>query len=74
MFQLLTQEREAAGGFIGKFDARMSSLSVEMEQASTMKHDVTSQTVDDAVIAVNDLADRLVYQAQARHIQSEDRP
>ena len=43
----------------------MSSLSVESEQASTMKDgrdldDVMSQAIDDSVVAVDDLADRLV--------------
>src|SRR5437879_11257672 len=43
----------------------MSSSSVETQQASAMKHsrdldDVMSQTIDDSVVAVNDLADRRV--------------
>jgi hypothetical protein len=43
----------------------MSRLSVESEQASPMKHrrdldDVMSHAVDDSVVAVDDLADRLV--------------
>jgi len=43
----------------------MSSLSVESEQASTMKHgcdldEVASQAVDDPVVAVNDLANGFV--------------
>src|SRR3989475_13158230 len=43
----------------------MSSSSVETQQASAMKHsrdldDVMCQTIDDSVVAVNDLADRRV--------------
>ena len=43
----------------------MSSSSVETQQASAMKHsrdldDVMSQTIDDSVVAVNDLADRRI--------------
>ena len=58
------------------FDARMSSLSVESEQASTMKHgrdldDVMSQTVDDSVVPVDDLANRLV--SKLRHDTSGSR-
>jgi len=72
----VAERREAAGGFIGKFDARMSSLSVESEQARTMKHgrnldDVMSQAVDDSVGTVNDLADRFV--AKLRHDTSRTR-
>lgn len=48
----------------------MSSLSVESEQVGTMEDrryldDLMSQTVDDSVVAVDDLADRLV--AKLRH-------
>lgn len=56
--------------FSGKFDAWMSSSSVESKQASPVEDgrnldDVISQAVDDSVVAMNDLADRLV--AQLRH-------
>ena len=58
------------------FDARRSSFSVESEQASTMKHgrdldDVMSQAVDDSVVPVDDLANRLV--PKLRHDTSGSR-
>jgi hypothetical protein len=41
------EQREAGVGFIGKFDAGMSSLSVESKQASTVKH---GRNLDDVII------------------------
>jgi hypothetical protein len=50
---------------IGKFDARVSAHLLETEEAGTMKHgcdldDVISQAIDDSIIAVDDLTDRVV--------------
>src|SRR5262245_56559907 len=43
----------------------MSAISLESEQTGTMKHgrdldDVISEAVDDSIVAVNDLTDRVV--------------
>ena len=62
---MAAKHREAAVGFIGKFDARTSSLSVESEQVRTMKDggnldDVKPEPIHDTVVAVDDLADSFV--------------
>ena len=57
--------KRAADGCNRKFDARVSRLSVEANRASTVKYrgdlnNVVAEAVDDSIVAVDDLADRLI--------------